>query len=99
MNIYAKKWTLLPITLLAALLLTGPGESADKPARKKSARTEVANPVPPAGAATTPRELADRIDRIIDARLKEEKVPASPLADDAEFLRRVSLDITGVIPS
>src|SRR5262249_9433140 len=27
------------------------------------------------------------------------QVPASPLADDAEFLRRVSLDITGRIPT
>src|SRR5947209_7978569 len=38
------------------------------------------------------------IDKSIQQRLLAEKVTASPLADDAEFLRRVYLDITGVIP-
>ena len=32
------------------------------------------------------------------AGLTEEKVQAAPLADDAEFLRRVYLDLVGVIP-
>jgi hypothetical protein len=42
--------------------------------------------------------LARLIDRAIQDRLSAEQVnPASP-ADDAEFLRRVYLDITGVIP-
>ncbi len=43
--------------------------------------------------------LAVRIDKFIDARLAEEKVPAAPVADDAEFLRRVYLDLTGRIPA
>jgi hypothetical protein len=43
--------------------------------------------------------IAAAIDREIDARLAKEKVPASPPADDAEFLRRVYLDITGRIPT
>src|SRR5687767_2118199 len=47
----------------------------------------------------TARGLSDRVDQAISAKLKEEQVPASPRADDAEFLRRVCLDITGVIPS
>jgi len=42
--------------------------------------------------------LSRLIDERIDQRLKAEKVEASPLADDAEFLRRVYLDITGHIP-
>src|SRR5262249_37276039 len=40
-----------------------------------------------------------RIDQMIAARLKAEKVPASPRADDAEFMRRGYLHITGVIPT
>src|SRR5436305_1643964 len=44
------------------------------------------------------RALARLIDRAIRERLSAEKEPAAPLADDAEFLRRAYLDITGVIP-
>lgn len=47
----------------------------------------------------TAEELAAFIDREIDARLAEAKVPASPPADDGEFLRRVYLDMHGRIPS
>jgi hypothetical protein len=43
--------------------------------------------------------LTKQIDRFIQERLDEGKIPASPLADDAEFLRRVYLDLTGRIPS
>src|SRR5262249_41694573 len=43
--------------------------------------------------------LARYIDQVISARLSEEKVQSAALADDAEFLRRVYLDITGVIPT
>jgi len=42
--------------------------------------------------------LAKLIDREIQQRLGAEKVRAAPLADDAEFLRRVYLDIAGAIP-
>jgi hypothetical protein len=48
---------------------------------------------------TTEPNLSQHIDQVLTQRLAAEKVPASPLASDAEFLRRVSLDITGVIPS
>jgi hypothetical protein len=43
--------------------------------------------------------LARRIDQAVNQKLTSEKVPASPRADDAEFLRRAALDVTGVIPS
>jgi hypothetical protein len=52
-----------------------------------------------AGGKPDPAALARKIDQAIDKRLAAEKVPASPRADDAEFLRRAALDITGVIPS
>jgi hypothetical protein len=44
-------------------------------------------------------ELATRVDQLIGARLASEKVAPAPLADDAEFLRRISLDLTGRIPT
>jgi hypothetical protein len=43
--------------------------------------------------------LARLIDRAIRERLAAEKATPAPPADDAEFLRRVYLDITGVIPT
>jgi hypothetical protein len=46
-----------------------------------------------------PAPLSAAIDAAIDRRLAELKIPASPLADDAEFLRRVTLDLTGRIPT
>jgi hypothetical protein len=43
--------------------------------------------------------LARLIDDNIHKRLKAEQIPTSPRTDDAEFLRRVYLDIHGVIPT
>src|SRR4051794_14194549 len=43
-------------------------------------------------------ELARQIDQRIDERLEAAGVPKSPPADDAEFVRRVYLDLHGVIP-
>ena len=42
--------------------------------------------------------LSRYIDQAIDQRLGAEKVKPSPQADDAEFLRRVYLDLAGHIP-
>jgi hypothetical protein len=50
-------------------------------------------------APPDPQYLANLIDSHIDARLKEAKVQPAQAADDAEFLRRAYLDITGRIPT
>ena len=51
------------------------------------------------GPEDATRLLVETIDRLIAAGWDEHRVePAAP-ADDAEFLRRVSLDLTGKIPS
>ena len=42
--------------------------------------------------------VAKLIDGHVDSRLKKDNVSPSPLSSDADFLRRVYLDITGVIP-
>ena len=44
-------------------------------------------------------ELTSLIDGQIQARLDSEGVQRAPTADDAEFLRRVYLDLHGVVPS
>jgi len=53
----------------------------------------------PAGKKLTANELSARIDAMVGARLKQENVPASGLATDEEFVRRVYLDIAGKIPT
>lgn len=45
-----------------------------------------------------PDAMAAVIDREIDARLAAEKVASSGRSDDAEFLRRIYLDVTGLLP-
>jgi hypothetical protein len=51
-----------------------------------------------AGGKPDAAELAKRIDQAVNQKLAAEKIPASDRADDAAFLRRASLDLTGVIP-
>src|SRR3984957_3259757 len=50
-------------------------------------------------AKLDPKAVANLIDKAIDQQLKAEKVTLSSRSEDAEFLRRVYLDITGQIPS
>lgn len=58
---------------------------------------------PAAGAAPpdrlTPEQTAQQIDALFAESWKRNAVEPAPRADDAEFLRRVSLDLAGRIPS
>lgn len=51
-----------------------------------------------AGAAPDAQAITKQIDAEIQKKLDAEKMPAGPLCDDAEFLRRIYLDIGGVVP-
>jgi hypothetical protein len=55
--------------------------------------------VGPAQESLTPEELAARIDAAFEADWRAAGITPAPSADDAEFMRRVYLDITGKIPS
>ncbi|HTK78763.1 MAG TPA: DUF1549 domain-containing protein, partial [Gemmataceae bacterium] len=52
-----------------------------------------------AGEANAAAELAGSIDQQIEARLQSEGVRPAELADDAEFVRRIYLDLHGVVPT
>ena len=45
------------------------------------------------------RPIPEVIDRLIDLKLKADKVTAAPPADDATFVRRLYLDLAGRIPT
>jgi len=49
--------------------------------------------------ALSAEKLAERIDALIEAKWREKDIRPSPLADDGEFLRRLSLDVGGRIPA
>jgi hypothetical protein len=51
------------------------------------------------GFAWEARPVHNFIDDLVDAKLKKVRVQPSELAEDAEFLRRVYLDLTGLPPS
>ncbi|MBW3600741.1 MAG: DUF1549 and DUF1553 domain-containing protein [Planctomycetes bacterium] len=56
--------------------------------------------IPETASASGPdfRATAARVDELLAARWREEGVTPATLSDDSEFLRRVYLDLTGVIP-
>lgn len=78
-------WLLPTAALLIVAMAPGPRAASEQP--------------PAAGARLTAQEMAQRIDREIQGPLDEAKIESSPLADDAEFIRRVFLDIHGVVPA
>lgn len=55
------------------------------------------NPGEP-GAAALRAAIVSRIDEVVNARIKAEGYEPAARASDEEFLRRVYLDLTGVIP-
>ncbi|MFK7821980.1 MAG: DUF1549 domain-containing protein [Planctomycetaceae bacterium] len=52
-----------------------------------------------AGSGSEARTVAGRVDAILERDAKAADVQQSPLVDDIDFLRRVSLDLTGTVPT
>lgn len=69
-----------------------------KPATVKSTG-EIKPPLSVPAQAMSAQELARLIDQHINKELSKAKIPTSPRSDDLEFLRRIYLDLAGVIPT
>jgi hypothetical protein len=86
------------LTLTAAVGYSGGAqkekEKAKAPAEAKAPSAEYT----PTGQRLDTAALTRFIDASIDKRLAQDKITPSPLADDAEFMRRVYLDLVGHIP-
>ena len=48
---------------------------------------------------TAPAEMARRLDALLEAELKKENITPAAVCNDEDFLRRVSLDLSGSTPS
>ncbi|MCC6509272.1 MAG: DUF1549 domain-containing protein [Pirellulaceae bacterium] len=90
---------------MAEVTATGLVKSANIPGKvaimvRYQAKTAVFNAAIPLGAAVDqlPPEK-NFIDQLVFANLKELGIPPSPVCDDATFIRRVSLDIAGRLPT
>jgi hypothetical protein len=96
-----RRSNLLRVLSFATVLgvLVGLADAAEKDKKARNPKnTSTAGVALPTGKCDA-QALARFIDQVVDAKLAAEKVAASPLASDAEFLRRVYLDITGKIPT
>ncbi len=76
---------------ISFLVIPLPNGQANPPENPQSQKLPPEKPL-------SPQELADFIDQEIAAEWAKNKVKPAPLADDAEFLRRVYLDLAGRIP-
>jgi hypothetical protein len=68
----------------------------EAPSKEVSRLTET---IAGTAAASSPVARRNFIDEHIFSKMERDNVPHAPLATDYEFLRRVSLDLTGRIPS
>ncbi|OAI55165.1 hypothetical protein AYO44_00170 [Planctomycetaceae bacterium SCGC AG-212-F19] len=84
---------------LDSYTVTIPDQPKDEPTVKITRPAAEPVVVPQLPANSNHGDVAKAIDADIDRKLDAAKIMASPTADDAEFLRRVYLDLTGKIPS
>jgi hypothetical protein len=80
---------------------TDPNAKGAKSKKKQAepVKSSVLGPIPGLGKKLDYHDLARIIDAEVAKRMAAEGLKPSPRSDDSEFLRRVYLDLTGVIPS
>lgn len=70
-----------------------------KSAAEARAAKRVLKPFTPTYGPAATLALSQLVDRRIDAQLAAARIPTSRTADDAEFLRRLHLDLHGAVPT
>lgn len=83
----------LPLAVVLGLLAVVGLETASLAGPNKDSRAGTRAPVGPAG------EVVKKIDKILAKAWTEAEIKPRKAANDAELLRRLSLDLTGVIPT
>lgn len=84
------------VPMLILLLSTAIFAAKDDPVRTPPTAVE---PVAPAFAEMSALEMARRVDGVLANRWSEADIESAAKATDSEFLRRVYLDLTGVVPT
>src|SRR5436305_2004950 len=90
----------LPVTAQSAapIASVAADRTTPRPPRPVAPRSNVLTPEPWKGTSFEPLTAAE-LDRRIDAELQAGKLAPSPRTTDEVFLRRVSLDLTGTLPT
>lgn len=92
-------WMLAPASLSAQGKNGGPGK---KPAKPKIPRLQSSRNVPIAKVKREFKAVAQsaaRIDSLVEKNYQKYDVTAHPMTTDAQFVRRIYLDVTGMIPT
>ena len=89
------------ITLAADPAAEGADRKKDKKpaAARKGDATKRSAPTLAAGSKLSAQQVAAHVDKLVAQKLKDEKIAASAVCSDEDFLRRVTLDLTGKIPT
>jgi hypothetical protein len=110
---YQRAWLLFLVVLGAAICLgespsqAGPGGLKKKPPPVKPVAQKPLAPAPPRSALLTVQDWQKvaleplregEIDQLVARELETGKVEPAPLTTDEQFLRRVTLDLTGQLP-
>lgn len=97
MNRRLARLIFLVLALSACLRLAGAEGGEEKLLANRAARLSLLPPPPKPPSVSGP--VNNAIDRFIAARWKTKSFPTPALCDDAVFLRRVYLDVTGLPPT
>ena len=86
------------LVLIALPLLAEPAPTFNAIQKKWWAIQPVANPAPPALDEAGKAWARNEIDHFIYDKLKAKNITPAPLANKQTFIRRVTLDLTGLPP-